>query len=169
MRDAAHPDELPVLHGVVVPVKDLNFQAGVRCTLGSLAYDMTPFGDDNVVVRMKQGNLVMTGKTNTPEFGLPCYTENAVAPPARTPWDLARSAGGSSGVPRRPSPPASPPLLMAPTVEGRFVSPRACADWWASRPRAGAFPMDRFATLSVNFGERPPSHARCATRPPCST
>jgi amidase len=97
VRDAAHPDELPVLHGVVVPVKDLNFQAGVRCTLGSLAYDMTPFGDDNVVVRMKQGNLVMTGKTNTPEFGLPCYTENAVAPPARTPWDLARSAGGSSG------------------------------------------------------------------------
>ncbi|MGA1701570.1 MAG: amidase family protein, partial [Candidatus Nanopelagicales bacterium] len=55
VRDAAHPDELPVLHGVVVPVKDLNFQAGVRCTLGSLAYDMTPFGDDNVVVRMKQG------------------------------------------------------------------------------------------------------------------
>jgi amidase len=58
---------------------------------------MTPFGDDNVVIRMKQGNLVMTGKTNTPEFGLPCYTENDVAPPARTPWDLTRSAGGSSG------------------------------------------------------------------------
>ena len=39
----------------------------------------------------------MTGKTATPEFGLPCYTETAVGPPARTPWDLARSAGGSSG------------------------------------------------------------------------
>lgn len=97
VRDTTRRDELPVLHGVVVPVKDLNFQAGVRCTLGSRAYDITPFGDDNVVQRMKQGNLVMTGKTNTPEFGLPCYTENAVAPPARTPWDLTRSAGGSSG------------------------------------------------------------------------
>jgi amidase len=97
VREARDPASLPVLHGVVIPVKDLNFQAGVRCTLGSLAYDMVPFGDDNVVVRMKQGNLVMTGKTNTPEFGLPCYTENSVAPPARTPWDLARSAGGSSG------------------------------------------------------------------------
>lgn len=94
LRDSV---DLPVLHGVVVPVKDLNFQAGVRCTLGSATYDMVPFGDDNVVARMKQGNLVMTGKTNTPEFGLPCYTENAVAPPARTPWDLTRSAGGSSG------------------------------------------------------------------------
>ena len=97
VADCANPDDLPVLHGVVIPVKDLNFQAGVRCTLGSATFDIVPYGDDNVVLRMKQGNLVMTGKTNTPEFGLPCYTENAVAPPARTPWDLTRSAGGSSG------------------------------------------------------------------------
>jgi amidase len=93
--DAAEP--LGALHGTVVPVKDLNFLAGVRCTLGSVAYDITPVGDDNVVTRMKQGGLVITGKTNTPEFGLPCYTEPAVAPSARTPWDLSRGAGGSSG------------------------------------------------------------------------
>src|SRR3954447_17362010 len=30
--------ELSPLHGVPVPVKDLNFVAGVRCTLGSRAY-----------------------------------------------------------------------------------------------------------------------------------
>lgn len=95
---AAEPGEpLRPLFGTVVPAKDLVFVAGVRCTLGSVAYDMTPYGDDNVVTRMRQGGLVITGKTNTPEFGLPCYTETAVAPPARTPWDLARSAGGSSG------------------------------------------------------------------------
>ena len=41
--------------------------------------------------------MVITGKTSTPEFGLPCYTETAIGPPARTPWDLSRSAGGSSG------------------------------------------------------------------------
>jgi amidase len=39
----------------------------------------------------------MIGKTNTPELGLPCYTENAITPPARTPWDRDRMAGGSSG------------------------------------------------------------------------
>ena len=97
VMDAADPSELPVLHGVVVPVKDLQFLAGVRCTMGSAAYDITPFGDDHIVTRLKQGNVVMTGKTNTPEFGLPCYTEPSVALPARTPWDLTRSAGGSSG------------------------------------------------------------------------
>ncbi|MEU6172196.1 amidase [Streptantibioticus parmotrematis] len=90
--------ELPPLHGVPVPVKDLNFVAGVRCTLGSAAYaDHVPDVDDHVVTRLRQAGTVMLGKTNTPEFGLPCYTENRLAPPARTPWDLERSAGGSSG------------------------------------------------------------------------
>lgn len=92
------PDALSPLHGVVVPVKDLTNVAGVRCTRGSRAYDgFISEQDDYVVRRMHSANLVMTGKTNTPEFGLPCYTENDVAPPARTPWDLSRSAGGSSG------------------------------------------------------------------------
>ena len=90
-------ESLGPLFGTVVPAKDLNFVAGVRCTLGSVTYDLRPYGDDNVVTRMRQGGLVISGTTNTPEFGLPCYTENEVAPPARTPWDLRRSAGGSSG------------------------------------------------------------------------
>src|SRR3954471_2117479 len=41
--------------------------------------------------------MVSLGKTNTPEFGSPCYTEPDVAPPAVTPWDRTRMAGGSSG------------------------------------------------------------------------
>lgn len=95
---AVDMSDLSVLHGVVVPVKDLTNVAGVRCTRGSATYaNFVPDQDDHVVQRMREAHLVMTGKTNTPEFGLPCYTENDVAPPARTPWDLSRSAGGSSG------------------------------------------------------------------------
>lgn len=95
---AAPADEpLGPLFGTVVPVKDLDLVAGVRTRFGSLTYDLVPDADEDVVARMRAGGLVITGKTNTPEFGLPCYTEPAVAPPARTPWDLTRSAGGSSG------------------------------------------------------------------------
>ena len=50
-----------------------------------------------MVAALRAAGAVITGKTATPEFGLPCYTETAVGPPARTPWDLTRSAGGSSG------------------------------------------------------------------------
>ena len=89
---------LSPLHGVPVPVKDLVFVAGVRATQGSaVSAEHVPTVDDHVVTRLRAAGTIMTGKTNTPEYGLPCYTENKVAPPARTPWDLERSAGGSSG------------------------------------------------------------------------
>ncbi|UNO42933.1 amidase [Streptomyces sp. MST-110588] len=89
---------LPLLYGVPVPVKDLNHVAGVRCTMGSLALaEHVPTFDDHLVVKLREGGTILLGKTNTPEFGLSCYTENRLAPPARTPWDLERSAGGSSG------------------------------------------------------------------------
>ncbi|GAA1808541.1 amidase [Actinomadura chokoriensis] len=96
--DAADPADLPPLHGVPVPIKDLNMVEGVRMTFGSAAYaELTGFADDHVVTKLAQAGSVLLGKTTTPEFGLPCYTESDVAPPARTPWDLTRSAGGSSG------------------------------------------------------------------------
>ena len=85
------------LLGVVCPVKDLDMVAGVPTTFGCGPVALTFPMDSNVVTAMREAGLVFTGKTNTPEFGLPCYTEPDVAPPARTPWDLARSAAGSSG------------------------------------------------------------------------
>lgn len=90
--------ELPPLHGVPTAIKDLHLTAGVRTTLGSVVYaDFVPPVDDHVVTLLRAAGTISLGKTNTPEFGLPCYSEPDVAPPARTPWDLTRSAGGSSG------------------------------------------------------------------------
>lgn len=88
----------PSLYGVPVPIKDLAMVDGVPTTFGSAAYDdFVPPVDDGVAARVREAGGILLGKTNTPEFGLPCYTESAVAPPARTPWDPQRSAGGSSG------------------------------------------------------------------------
>jgi amidase len=98
VTQAADPADLPPLTGVPIPIKDLNMVAGVRQTLGSLAYENSvPDTDDYTVTKLRDAGVVITGKTSTPEFGLPCYTETRIGPPARTPWDLSRSAGGSSG------------------------------------------------------------------------
>src|SRR5580692_10633202 len=95
---ASDPAALPPLTGVPIPIKDLNMVAGVRQTLGSLVYeDNVPDQSDHVSAALRAAGAVMPGKTATPEFGLPCYTETKIGPPARTPWDLSRSAGGSSG------------------------------------------------------------------------
>ncbi|MQA93905.1 MAG: amidase [Streptosporangiales bacterium] len=98
VADAADPAALPPLHGVPVPIKDLDMVQNVRWTWGSAAFEdqIAPL-DDDVVTAIRRAGAVLLGKTQAPEFGLPPYTENAVGPPARTPWDLTRSAGGSSG------------------------------------------------------------------------
>jgi amidase len=97
-RAVTERDDLPPLFGVPTAVKDLNLTVGVPTQFGSAAYrDNVPTFDDHVVTLMRAAGLISVGKTATPEFGLPCYTETDIGPPARTPWDTARLAGGSSG------------------------------------------------------------------------
>jgi amidase len=89
---------LPPLHGVPTAIKDLNLTAGVPTRFGSRVYrDFVPDVDDHVVTLLRHAGTICLGKTATPEFGLPCYTETDIGPPARNPWDTTRLAGGSSG------------------------------------------------------------------------
>jgi amidase len=97
-RAVAADEDLPPLHGVPTALKDLNLTAGVPTQFGSrVMQGFVPQVSDVVVDRLRSAGTISMGKTATPEFGLPCYTETDVGPPARTPWDLSRSAGGSSG------------------------------------------------------------------------
>ncbi|HVD27406.1 MAG TPA: amidase, partial [Mycobacteriales bacterium] len=90
--------ELPPLLGVPTAIKDLNNTAGVRTTFGSrVMADFVPTVDDAVVTKLAAAWTISLGKTNTPEFGFPCDTDNELAGPARCPWDRSRLAGGSSG------------------------------------------------------------------------
>ncbi len=86
------------LAGVPTAIKDLNATRGVRTSFGSPAFaDFVPDFDDEVVRRIEAAGMISLGKTSTPEFGSPCYTEPEGSPPAVTPWDTTRMAGGSSG------------------------------------------------------------------------
>ncbi|MGZ4448108.1 MAG: amidase family protein, partial [Nocardioides sp.] len=86
------------LAGVPTAIKDLNLTAGVRTTFGSAAFaDFVPDVSDGVTLSIEAAGMVSLGKTSTPELGSPCYTEPEGRPPAVTPWDRTRMAGGSSG------------------------------------------------------------------------
>ncbi|MGY2078536.1 amidase [Modestobacter sp. SYSU DS0657] len=90
--------ELSPLFGVPTAIKDLANTAGVRTTFGSaLLADFVPDVDDAVVTALSAAGTISLGKTSTPEFGFPCYTDNDLVGPARCPWDPALLAGGSSG------------------------------------------------------------------------
>lgn len=97
-RQVLDGESLPPLHGVPTAIKDLNLTAGTPTKFGSTVFaDFVPPVDDHVVTLLRRAGTISLGKTATPELGLPCYTETDLGPPARTPWDPARLAGGSSG------------------------------------------------------------------------
>jgi amidase len=86
------------LWGMPLADKDLQRRAGVPARFGSRAFGgFVPDESDELVQAVDTAGAVSLGKTATPEFGLPSYTEGLGVPPARDPWDLERGAGGSSG------------------------------------------------------------------------
>jgi amidase len=53
--------------------------------------------DTELTARYRRAGLVQLGRTTVPELAVATTTEPLAHPPARNPWDLTRSAGGSSG------------------------------------------------------------------------
>jgi len=89
--------EKPLLCGVPVHVKDTIDMAGFPSTYGSLAFKNNFQPDAEIVRRLRAAGAVILGKTNTPEFALSGVTANRLGPPTANPWDLRRTAGGSTG------------------------------------------------------------------------
>jgi amidase len=92
------PGDLPPLFGVTVSVKDLNPVAGAPCAYGiRAACDRIAPADDYIVGKLRQAGLIILGKTATSQVGSLPYTEPPGFPPARNPWHLDYTPGGSSG------------------------------------------------------------------------
>ncbi len=92
-------DEVGPLAGIPLGVKDLDDAAGFRTTFGCALYvDAPPATQDSPFVeRLRAAGCVVVGKTNTPETGFKADTHNLIFGGTGNPWDLTRSAGGSSG------------------------------------------------------------------------
>ncbi len=86
------------LWGLPSADKDLVDRAGVPTRYGSRAFaDHVPDTSDELAETLDAAGAISLGKTATPEFGMPSYTEPVAGRPARNPYDLSLGAGGSSG------------------------------------------------------------------------
>lgn len=91
-------DQLGPFHGVPYTLKDCIETAGMRMSLGSKIYDgYVSQQDAEVYARLRAAGGILLGKTNMPEFALWWETDNDVFGRTNNPWNLERTAGGSSG------------------------------------------------------------------------
>jgi len=91
-------DSLGVLHGVPITIKSSLDVAGLPCECGSrLRKGFIPTTDATLVARLRAAGAIILGNTNVPEFLMAYETDNLLYGRTNSPWDLARTPGGSSG------------------------------------------------------------------------
>ena len=90
-------EPLGPLHGVPVSVKDLIAVGGAPLTFGSRSMaGNVATADAPSVERLRRAGAIIIGKTTTSEFGCKAVGDSPLTGPTRNPWDLAKTAGGSS-------------------------------------------------------------------------
>jgi amidase len=143
------------LLGLPLGIKDLFATAGVRTTFGSAALsDTVPTADGWTTGLLRQAGAVLVGKTNTPEFGATCYTENALTTqPSVTPYDVTRYASGSSGGAASAVAAGLLPVAHASDGAGSIRTPATTCHLVGVKPSLGlvtpAVPAGSFFTTSI--------------------
>lgn len=91
-------EEIGLLAGIPIAIKDNMCMAGVPTTCGSrILENFVPPYESTVTRKLKEAGAVLTGKTNLDEFAMGSSTENSAYQITTNPWDVSRVPGGSSG------------------------------------------------------------------------
>jgi aspartyl-tRNA(Asn)/glutamyl-tRNA(Gln) amidotransferase subunit A len=146
-------DDVGPLHGVPFSAKDLLFTKGVRTTMGSWIFaDQVPAEDAVPVRRLRDAGAILIGKTTTPEFGHKPFTDSPLFGATKNPWDLSRTAGGSSGGAAAAVATGQGPLALGTDGGGSIRIPAACCGIVGLKPTLGRVPhvhqADLFSTTS---------------------
>jgi amidase len=128
--------------GVPFLVKDLIATvAGEPFRCGSrFLRDYCPPTDSELIRRYRAAGLIITGKTNTPEFGLTPFTEPERFGPTRNPWNLDRTPGGSSGGSAAAVASGMVPMAGGGDGGGSIRIPASCCGLFGLKPSRGRLP-----------------------------
>jgi amidase len=141
--EVVHTDaaELPPFHGVPIPIKDLTPVLGWPTTYGSNgALSDTASESELVVLALQRAGFLLTGRTNTPEFGPITVTENSRYGITRNPWNLDHTPGGSSGGAAAAVAAGMFPAAHANDGGGSIRIPASCCGLVGLKPSRGRVP-----------------------------
>jgi amidase len=150
-------DPLGPLHGLPIAFKDLQDARGFVTTRGSRIYRTHVSPADAVLVeRVRRAGALAIGKTNVPEFGLGSHTYNEVYGTTRNPYDLTKSAGGSSGGAGAALAAGMLPIADGSDLGGSLRNPANFNNIVALRPSVGLVPTAPDPFPRLGFGVNGP-------------
>ncbi|HET7357829.1 MAG TPA: amidase [Nocardioidaceae bacterium] len=133
--------DLGPLHGLPFAFKDTHEVAGWRTTFGSpLRRDYVSKRDELLVERIRAAGVVVIGKTNVPEWAAGSHTFNPIFGTTLNPYDLSRSAGGSSGGAAAALAAGMVPLADGSDMGGSLRNPASFCNVVGLRPSVGRVP-----------------------------
>jgi amidase len=145
------------LHGLPIAFKDLEPAVGFPCTLGSPIFrHQMPTEDSVLVERLRQAGVVTIGKTNVPEFGMGSQTYNDVYGATVNPYDVTRTAGGSSGGAGAALAAGLLPLADGSDLGGSLRNPANFNNIVALRPTVGLVPVAPAPMPFLGFAAKGP-------------
>ena len=115
-----------------------------------------PKEDTVVVERLRNAGVVPIGKTNVPEFGMGSHTYNKVYGTTVNPYDLKKSAGGSSGGAGAALAAGMLPLANGSDLGGSLRNPGNFNNVVGFRPTVGLVPIAPSALPFVGFAVKGP-------------
>jgi amidase len=130
------------LHGLPTAFEDLQPAVGFPNTRGSpLFRDARSPADSVLVERLRAAGALGIAMTNVPEFGMGSHTYNAVYGTTLNPWNLAKSAGGSSGGAAAALAAGLLPIADGSDLGGSLRNPASFNNVVALRPTVGIVPL----------------------------
>jgi aspartyl-tRNA(Asn)/glutamyl-tRNA(Gln) amidotransferase subunit A len=151
-RLAREGADAPLLCGVPVGVKDLYAVAGRPLTASSRMLEgNVPERDSVAWARLRAAGMVLVGHTHTHEFAFGGTTDQV-----GNPWDVARSAGGSSGGSAAALAAGMVPLATGTDTAGSVRIPAAMSGISAIKPTHGRVPIAGIIPLAVTLDHAGP-------------
>lgn len=139
---AALNENIGSLFGLPIAIKDTHNAKGFPTTKGSPIFKNQLAETDEIIVeRLKAAGAIVIGKTNVPEFAAGSHTFNPVFGATKNPYDLTKSAGGSSGGAAAALATGMIPIADGSDMGGSCRNPAAYNNVVGLRPSPGRIPV----------------------------
>ena len=151
-RSIDNGNEIGLLHGMPLAIKDITDVKELPTSFGCKEYKNNFPDEDSIISeRLKKEGAIIIGKTNTAELAYGSQTSNRLFGSTHNPYDITKTAGGSSGGAAAAVSSGMLPLADGTDMMGSVRNPAAYCNLYGFRPTPGLIPEKRAKTSNIKY------------------